>query len=122
MDVRKTFAEFDAVLEDAFCVPCKSTLVPERYHGKRDDINIGKLGKKVKKTKDPRSVTVKYDRTTNKVKGTKERIETIEEYTRQAEQGQELSFNVDERLQYLQEIKFVQSMLKFGIMSEEDFE
>lgn len=124
MNANQIFAEVNAAIENSLIIP--NTLLPERLHGKNivqknadgtiDTLVGGKplklLVKALNKPKSP--AQQKAEQKAKKTRRT-------EIYRTQAEHSETLEYtDIDERLQYQAEIRFVAMLMKIDVIDLED--
>jgi hypothetical protein len=122
--------ELDREIRNSLDIPRE--WLPEKYQGKRATRKLSSVYNQLKRSeknfdRDPREISVKFDANGDVTSATKERLQAIENYRKQIENGaeaneQELTGRVNEDLQYNNLATFAGAMVLAGVLDREDFE
>ncbi len=119
------FRQLDAAIEESFDV--ETSTLPASFQGKRKRRSLSSIANQVRKKdktfgRDPRSVSVKFDKKGNVTKATKSRLQTLEAYAKMVAEEKAIEFDVNEDALYSKELIFAGMLVKAGIIDPEDFE
>jgi hypothetical protein len=122
--------ELDREIRNSLDIPRE--WLPEKYQGKRATRKLSSVYNQLKRSeknfdRDPRDVSVKFDASGNVTSATLSRLQAIENYRKQIENGaeaneQELTGRVNDDLQYNNLATFAGAMVLAGVLDREDFE
>ncbi len=122
--------ELDREIRNSLDIPRE--WLPEKYQGKRATRKLSSVYNQLKRSeknfdRDPREISVKFDANGDATSATKERLQAIENYRKQIENGaeaneQELTGRVNDDLQYNNLATFAGAMVLAGVLDREDFE
>ena len=114
------------------CLDIPREWLPEKYQGKKPTRKFSSVYNQLKRSdrnfdRDPREVSVKFDNDGNVTSATSERLQAIENYRKQVENGsesadQDLQGFVNDDLQYNRLATFAGAMVLAGVLDREDFE
>lgn len=123
MNYQKMLNEIETAVID--CIEVPREWLPERYQGKRKMRKLSAVVAQAKREKknlfrDPRDISVKFDDDRNIVKGTTERLATLEKYAAMVEAGIEIAYDENDDMLYKRQVEFYGAAIKAGAVDSDD--